>query len=456
MKSPTTERHQPFTILTFFLLAGAVLFGTPATAELVPVPQPAEGTVEASVAAELAKAHENVEALATSDAPTEPRAQAFAQLGQLYAAYELWDAAAACFENTRSLAPESFPGTYLLAYTRMKQAELDAAAGLFEHALELDPESLPAHLRLGEVLLDLDRPADAGKHFTAALELDADSAAAHFGLARALDARGETEAAVEHYEKVLELEAGATVVHYPLAQAYRRIGNTDEARDHLAQRGDTPVSLPDALVEEIGRRAGGGAFHQFRGDQAVLAGDLEAAAAAYEQAVKANPKSFYARKLLGLTLYQLGRQDEARKELVEAIDLDPGEAQEKSEKADLHFTIGSMAANQGVLWVAEEHYLAALAYDDEHIPTIFQMGNLRGRQKRFEGSIVYFDRVLELEPNNLDALFQRATIQMDLGNFAAAIDNLETRLELLPDDETTKKLLEIARERAEGKTADDG
>lgn len=437
-------RYFAFWIPLLTLLAGPAL-----PQPLVEIPRPAPGTVEDAVRRELAAAHDLVEERAEKSAGPEVRAAAYGDLGRLYAAYELWEAARASFANARTLTGDGdFAWAYLAGWVDAERAELEAAAASLSRALEIDPESLTARLRLGEVELDLDRADAARESFEAALMAEPDSAAAHWGLARALDRAGRTGEAIVHYERTLELEPAASRVRYPLALAYRRAGRTEAARRQLAEQGTSPVAFPDPWVDQVRRRAGGGAFHKFRGDQEVLAGNLQQAVEAYRKAVAADPDNFYYRKSLGLTLYELGRADEARGELVAAIDLDPGEVQEKSEKALLHYTIASMAANQGVLQAAEQHYQDSLKYDPEHVDALFMLGNVRGRQGRLDEALDLFSKALEADPARSDVRFQRATTLMDLGRFGEAVPELEKKLEATPDDARARQLLEIASERA--------
>ena len=59
-------------------------------------------------------------------------ADAYGQLGQVYQAYELFDAAEASYENARRLAPRDYRWPHLLGYLRQqtgrhKRADLDLA-----------------------------------------------------------------------------------------------------------------------------------------------------------------------------------------------------------------------------------------------------------------------------------------------------------------------------------------
>ncbi len=441
-------------LLSAVLVVQIVLTGgTAARADeaLVPIPRPAAGTVEDAVLRELVAAHDLVQKTASQSTAPEVRAAAYGELGQLYAAYELWDAARAAFYNARSLAPNDFRQAYYLALAEERRGDLDAALARWTEALALDPTSALAWLRRGEVELTAGDAAAARQSFQQALAFAAETethreAAAHFGLARALDRLGESTA-IEHYERALELAPGATQIHYPLAQALRRTGREAEAREHLAARGEAGIALADPLLFEIERKAGGGAFHKFRGDQAVLAGDHEAAAEAYRQAVAADPKNFYYRKSLGLTLYHIDQRSEGIETLVEALDLEPQGAAPDKERAELHFAIGSIAFNQGQYYPAWQHFLATIGFDAEYVDAYLQLGNIRGLQKDLGQAVEFFGQALELAPDRIDIRLQHATTLMDLERFAEAIPDLRHVLELEPDHPQAEQLLKIASER---------
>lgn len=406
------------------------------------VPRPTAGTVEESVYRELTAAHDRVDE--TPMANPGPRAQAFGELGEIYAAYELWDAATASLANAHRLAGQEFRWAYLLGYASSQRGDLEAAVTSFEQALALDPGSLPARLRLGEAELGRGNKAAARASFEAALALDANSAAAHFGLGRTEAGGG----AISSFKRALELDPAASRIHYLLAQAYRREGRADDARRHLAQHGPLRPGFADPIVDGLAARAGGAALHNSRGDQAMLAGQVNEAVAAYRLAVAADPRNFYYRKALGIALYtQDPRQVEAALEhLVEAIDLDPGEGHRKAEKANLHYVLGSMAKNQGVHQVAWTHYQATLGHDEDHVDANFQLGNMLAEQGRFQDALPLYEKGLENAPERSDIRSNYAGALMDLGRFDEALAALRLVLAAEPGNERARYLFDKATE----------
>ncbi len=453
------------------LLVGAlaasagVAFAAPPRLE--PVPEPGPGVVEESVRRQLVEAHRAVTdpEPALRDDPS-ALARAYGELGRLYAAYELWDAARPAFANALTLAPGSPRWHHYLGHAQERRGDLAAAARHFDEAAKTGPGRWAARLRRAEIDLTLGRTEAAAEAFreltqppdgAAGLE-----AAAHFGLGRALAAAGDPEGAIPELRRALELQPEAAPVHYALAQAYRRTGRMEEARRHLTRMGSRMgarpgaggVPFPDPYVDSLAEAARGGAYHKFRGDRAVQAGRLAEAAEAYRKAVAAEPESFSYRKSLGLTLHRLGRVEGAVRELEAALALDPGlpPAQVPVERARLRFALGGIAANRGDSGAALRHFREAARLDPGYADAHLQTGNLLGAAGRLEEALAAFGRALAAaepaDPAAAPAHLQRATTLMDLGRFAEAVPDLERSLELRPDDSRARWLLETARREA--------
>lgn len=432
---------------------------------LEPVPLPVAGAVEEAVARELAAAHRRAEELAAADpsAPADRIAGAYGALGRMLAAYGLWQPARAALDNAAALDPSATrrgEWAYLAGYALERQGRLETAVSRYREATKTSPGSTPPRVRLALALLELDRTEEAERLLDDLAERDSSAAIAHFGLGRLAARRGDPRRAARHFERALALQPGAAQVHYPLAQAYRRLGDLDRARSHLerhAAAGAEPgrVSFPDPQVEALAGAGSGGSLHKLRGDELLLAGDTAGAAAAYAQAVAADPDHYWARKSLALTLHELGRVDEAERELAAALALDPsasglpasGVARERSR---LLLALGGIAANRGREDEALTRFRRAAELDPAYAEPHLQIGNLHGRAGSLEEALKAFGRALELDPKLSQARLQRATTLMDLGRFAEAVPDLERYLESHPADERARSLLRTARARSQG------
>ena len=404
-------------ILAALLLATMV----PAVAErgvLEPVPLPAAGAAETFVYEEIRDAHEAVTDLAAT-ATTDPivLAQGFAELGQLYAAYELWDPARSSLRNATSLAGGAAGWWYLLGYVEQRRGDLDAAVSAFEQASRLAPENAATWVRLGETELLMGADESAAASFSRALGSPAHTAAAHFGLGRLAVRAGETAAAIEHLEKALELQPAASQIHYPLAQIYRRQKRLEPAKSHLQLQGTGRVTFEDPWVEDLSRRGLGATAQHLRGDRAAIAGRLTEAVEAYREAVAADPESLFYRRSLGLALFQIGDLDGAVRELETALTLSPELSPEQRDYwgAEIRFNLAGLAIYQGDRERAIELHRSVIAIDPGHAGAHLYLGDLLLKSGNREAAVAYLRQAVELDPEDLRAqrLLDRALAQAD-------------------------------------------
>lgn len=428
-----------FGLLMIGFLAGgwaAASAATPPT--LVVVPQPPLEALEPEVRDHLAAARRALEALlAAKDAPKPGQlapADAYGELGALYLAYRLHDAATACFANASALAPQDQRWAYLGGVTAQEKGDLELAGRELNRAVILEPSYGVSHLRLGEIDLALGRLEAAQASFEQAAKAEGTRAAALFGLGRIAATQKAHDRAVTHFNEALKLAPQATVIHAPLGLALRALGKTGEAQLHLAQRGEVEVSFADPLLQTIeGVRRGAvkhlerataaeregkldeaereynAAIEADRGNEAALAGlarlrlsqnQPEAAREAFARLVEVAPGNAHYRASLGELLLREGRGPEGLEQLRQAVELVPGEA-------ELHLTHGAALAGQGQPEAAAEAYAKAL----------------------------------KLAPKNPLAHLGRARALLRLGKEEEARNVLERAVDALPQDGNVAHLL---------------
>ena len=411
--------------------------------ELVPAPR--EGAVEPVAAEQIRLAQAALAEQVQEGGEPAVLAAAFLELGQIFGAYELWDSAAAALRNAVQLDPAMGAYHYLLGQLELRAGRAEAAATALQTAARLEPGAALIWLRLGETLLLLDRDAEARAAFEKALPFPKAAAAVHFGLGR-LEARaGNDAAAVEHFRAALAAEPAAGRIYQPLAMALRRLGKTEEAAAALAQRNEQDIHIPDPFLDGMAAKANGAAFHKARGDQYVLAERFPEAVDAYRLAVATEPKNFFYRKSLALTLYHRGGVGEAIQQLEAALRVAPETP--NAEKAQVVFALGGMRANQGELEQAAARFQEALRLDPALALAAVELGNLRARDQDFAGAIGHYEKAITLDAKLTIAHFRRATALMDLGRFAEAVPAFEQLLALDPQYPQAAELLELARGR---------
>lgn len=401
--------------------------------DLAAVPLPALAGMEEPVQRQLRERHAAVEALRQEalgeQEDTEPNrlGEAYGELGQLFHAYGLGEAAQPAYENASALLPEDHRWPYYLGHLHQDRGELDAAEAQFRQAQEAQPAHLGSILHRGRVLLDLNRLDEAEPLLEKALEIDPACAPAHYALGKVAAARGDSEEAVARFEKALELQPGASIVHYPLSQAYRDLGDLEAAERHLAQRGTARIAFDDPLLGRLQQLAAtSGAFLTQAGTESRQ-GLLSEAVETYKKAVEADPGNATTRRDYAFALAEAGRGDEAIPELEKALELDPGNPL-------VHNALGVLFGQRGEVEKALGQFEQAVADDPRFEDGLFNLATAQARLERKEEALATTAQVLAVNPQHGQALGLRAQLLAEAGDGEGARKALQEAVALRPND----------------------
>ncbi|MCP3956780.1 MAG: tetratricopeptide repeat protein [bacterium] len=364
----------------------------------------------------------------------EPRelADAFGGMGELYHAYDLLPAAAACYRNAQKIDPASFLWPYYLGSLHQSSGDLENATASLTQALEKRVDDLPALRRLGEVLLALGDAEGSRERFTTLLDDEQFAAAGHFGLGRAAAANEDWEGAVEHLEAALELQPEAAIVHHPLGLALRHLDRPDEGRAHLEHKGSGEIRSPDRLMERLEALAISSGAHVRRGNQALVNGRLDEAAAAFRRAVEANPESSPARRNLALVLARQGHFDTAIEALEPAAEADPGNVW-------VHFDLGNLYRSKGQREQAVASFRRAVEIDPEMVEGHFNLANTLIDLDLWGEAREHLAQVLRLDAYDRRARYLSAMASHHDGQTPAAIKELRRLLREDPTDTVARR-----------------
>ncbi|HJZ78439.1 MAG TPA: tetratricopeptide repeat protein [Vicinamibacterales bacterium] len=184
-----------------------------------------------------------------------------------------------------------------------------AAIAHFQKALAADPNQPVVDYALGETLLEADRPRDAVAPLQRAFDAGVHANEAGIDLVRALGAAGERDEAVRVLERVR-----------PAAE------NDAEQWVALAQ---LAVQLQDPRLAEtfsrkaLAARAGFAAAHAQLGASFNLSGRFADARRELDEAIRLDPRDVASHVGLAVAEANLGRMAEARAQIEEALRLDP-------------------------------------------------------------------------------------------------------------------------------------
>jgi Tfp pilus assembly protein PilF len=132
------------------------------------------------------------------------------------------------------------------------------------------------------------------------------------------------------------------------------------------------------------------------------------------------------RTALGTAAAKLGDRDKAGAMLRDAILLDPGASAPKVQLALL--LTGTNPAE------ADKLIDEAIAVSPRPVEALHLKGEMLRDRGDTDGAMRLFDEVLEIDPKNLPAHLSRANVNIGLGKFAAADEDLDPILEATPDN----------------------
>jgi len=137
----------------------------------------------------------------------------------------------------------------------------------------------------------------------------------------------------------------------------------------------------------------------YQGIQPLLnSSNSEDAIAALKNLVDSFPDFAQAHNDLGVLLYRHGDKEDALKHYEQAAQLDGGNVTFKKNLADFYYV------EQGRIEDALNLYVDVLAMNPQDAETLLIIGHICVGLQRFDDAEVFYNRVLEIEPGNADAL----------------------------------------------------
>jgi tetratricopeptide (TPR) repeat protein len=163
-------------------------------------------------------------------------------------------------------------------------------------------------------------------------------------------------------------------------------------------------------------------------------GDLPAALASVEKALRGDSSHAMARGYRGILLYELNRQAEAQPELQAAIDAGLSDGA-------LHFGLARCLAAGGELEAALTHTDAAILDQPKNWAFLFVRARLLSDLQRFDESIQALHATVEADPTQEEPWIVLCTVLINLGQVGDAVVNLQNALRHVPQTERIQELL---------------
>jgi len=391
--------------------------------ELQPVPTPGLEGLEPEVAAQLRDARALLDALLAQPQPSKPElAETYGELGRLYHAYGLVDAALPAYADAAILAPGDARWPYYVGHLQEAAGHLAEAEASYRKTLELRSAFLPALIHLGQVLLAENRPDESEKVLKDALVLDPGAAAAWAALGDVALSRRQFREAAEHFETALAAAPEADRLHHPLGLAYRGLGQMEKAREHLAKAGRVGVRPADPLMDDLAQLRQGEMAHLLRGRVAFRFGRYADAVTEFRQAVEARPESVPARINLGAALVQSGDRNGAIDQFREALKRAP-------ENGTAHYNLGILLAQEkdpAIRVEAVEHLEEAVRIEPRDGAAHFELAQALAQIGRPAAALIHYEKSAGFLPQDERAWMEWANLLVRMERYRAAREVLET------------------------------
>jgi len=294
--------------------------------------------------------------------------------------------------------------------TYIDQAERSCGA-----ALERNSNLIVVHDALGELYLRTGRHADAAKSFLRALETNPNDVPALTGLGDAYQNQQRPAEAERSYRQAIGLQPGNW-------RTFNSLGNFLYANGRYTEAAE---SYREVVAGEPQNATGWANL----ATSLMLSGDFAEAARAFERAMQVQPSP---RTLmnLGMMYYYLGETAKAETALRRAVQMAPQDYLAQSNLGDALASAGDASGAKQAFMEAERLARAQFAVNGRDPGMIIDLAWITAMLGRLDEAQRLITSALELAPKDPYVHFYDALIRLQRGEPDAALDRLETAVEM--------------------------
>lgn len=311
------------------------------------------------------------------------------------------------------VAQEANPDQLLKqAMDEQQHGDFSAAIRDYRKVLELRPNEVQAKVNLGAALVRIGQFDEAIAMYRTALTSLKDKNPVLLNLALAYYKKGDFEHAREQFEILHDAQPNEVRVVILLGDSDLRTGKAEAAlalleplESKYSQNMDFEYVLGSALINSKGRRREGIA----RMEKVAKAGS---GADAY--------------MIAGATLLQLNEYELARKDLEEALRLNP-------RLPGLYTLVGTARDKTGDVKEAESAFREALKTNSDDFEANLYLGAILYKRRDIDEAKGYLDRALRLKPTDSMARYEAAMLKSTSGDYETAARELEVLVKDDPD-----------------------
>jgi Flp pilus assembly protein TadD len=117
------------------------------------------------------------------------------------------------------------------------------------------------------------------------------------------------------------------------------------------------------------------------------------------------------------------------------------------DNAETNFALGNLRLAQGDTAGAKSFYRATLKADDKHKGALNNLGVLSLDERQWGLAIKFFQAVIQLDPADAKAHYLLAQAELENGDTATALSEIQTALRLQPEQPEFRALSDAIRAR---------
>lgn len=264
-----------------------------------------------------------------------------------------------------------------------------------EKALSLDDNLAETHTSLGGAFSDERKFQEAEAHFQLALELNPNYLLAYFWSGNNFGDWRRDQEAIDRYQQALKQDPMSSAIAGNLALYYRGLGDLDRSQEILDRAIELNPEDSSLYIQYAG-------LNSTRGEHQEA---LEHA----EKALSLNPTSLFTIRNAARIILRAGRFERAIEILEEAMVQDPAFTRVA------HSDLGEFYNRQKQFDKAIAHHRIAIDTDPLDVDSYWSLGDTFWFIKEWQKAAAAYNEVLELQPENGDALQMVGCIMGILG-----------------------------------------
>jgi tetratricopeptide (TPR) repeat protein len=343
--------------------------------------------------------------------------------------------------------PDHVDALILAGRIHMQRGELSEAKALFERALTQNPSDPNVYLHLGRIYWNENDLANAGRVFRHMVTSFPNSYAAYFFSGKVLAAQGKYDQAIAAFNNALALEPSLEEARFELIQLYRSQKQTDKVilayEEILASNPENTMAAFELAAEydRQGRKDLSNALLKSLGERSELDATIltyvfenyletkqyDKAAWAVEGLLKGAPQSAELHYLAGVAYDGLKETQKALDHLSQVDSTSRFYQNAVVHQALLYRDMGKL--DQSIAIIRQ-----ALVADPDSAEYYLYLGSFYEELERYDEALETLQRGATLDDQNHRIFFRMGVVHDKAGHKPAAIEAMKRVLQLQPED----------------------